>query len=268
MPIDYTHKPSHLTVVKIGGAVVDDPEALNRFLADFVRISGHKLLVHGGGRAASTLCRRLDIPVKMVDGRRITDRPALDVATMVYAGLVNKQIVARLQSLRCNALGLCGADGGAIRAVKRPVGEIDYGFVGDVAEVDYELFGNLIHSDLVPVVAPITHDSHGNLLNTNADTVAQAIAEALADRFHVELIYCFEQPGVLADPADPSSLIPRIDPSLYALLKADGVVSGGMIPKLDNAFKALAGGVGRVVIKDSANLLRNTGTSIEPLHIR
>lgn len=255
---------ARLTVVKIGGAVIDDTAAMEAFLGDFARLDGHKVLVHGGGRAASALCRRLGIEVRMVNGRRITDEASLEVAVMTYAGALNKRIAASLQARGCNAIGLCGADGDAVRAVRRPVKDIDYGLVGDVTAVNADLFAGLAELGLVPVVCAITHDGAGNLLNTNADTVAQAVAEGLAERYDVELVYCFELPGVLADVDDPASLIAEINPAEYERLKAGGIVSGGMLPKLDNAFRALDHRVSRVVIKSAENILNGAGTAIVP----
>ncbi|MCC8112845.1 MAG: acetylglutamate kinase [Bacteroidales bacterium] len=238
----------NIQVWKIGGAVIDDPEALRAFLAEFAAMPGPKVLVHGGGRAATALSKRLGIETKMIEGRRVTDAATLDIATMVYAGLANKQIVAQLQALGCNAIGLCGADANAIKAHKRPAEPIDYGFVGDIDSVNAPMLKHLTDAGIVPVLCAITHDGNGQLLNTNADSVAQSVATAMAQLTDVELCYSFEQLGVMRDIADPASLIKEITPALYAQLKADGTISGGMIPKLDNAFRAISAGVKSVTI--------------------
>ncbi len=250
-----------VTVVKVGGAVLEDSAALDAFLAAFRAVSGAKVLIHGGGRTATDMAHRLGVETHMVGGRRVTDSNMLDVVTMVYAGLVNKRVVAQLQALGVNALGLTGADGDAVRAHRRPVAEVDYGFVGDVDSANGELFATLL-PDVVPVVAPLTHDGRGQLLNTNADTMAQAVATALSTRYDVTLVYCFEKPGVLANAEDDGSVIPVLTPERYARLKADGSVSGGMLPKLDNAFAALQAGVKRVVITSARRL--DGGTVITP----
>ena len=250
----------NLRVIKIGGNVVDDKYKLDRFLHDFAEIEGLKLLVHGGGKIATTISQSMGIEPKMTGGRRITNADTLRVVTMVYAGLVNKSIVASLQSIECNAFGLCGADGGLIRSRKRAANPVNFGFVGDPIE---ELFGadtarTLLESDLVPVVAPITYDSTGQLLNTNADTVAQTVAVGLSSYYDVELVYCFEKRGVLRDMNDDNSVIPHIDPLQYEKIKYEGIVADGMIPKLDNAFKAIDSGVKKVVICN-ADELRTPG---------
>lgn len=237
-----------LTIVKIGGNVIDDAEASHRFLTAFAALPGAKLLVHGGGKVATQVAEKLGLPTQMVNGRRITDKPMLDVVTMVYAGLVNKNLVATLQSLDCNAIGLTGADGGSILASKRPVGEVDYGFAGDIEQVNADQIEMWIGQGLIPVFAPITYDAQGSLLNTNADTLASALAVALSEDFEVSLLYCFEKKGVLADPNDDSSVISVIPQAEYGQLKEEGVVSKGMIPKLDNAFAALEKGVAKVII--------------------
>lgn len=236
-----------VSVIKVGGAVLEDSASLHDFLCAFAKVEGRKILVHGGGRTATSVAAKLGIETHMVGGRRITDADMLNVVTMVYGGLVNKRVVAQLQAMGINALGLTGADGDVIRSHKRPVGDVDYGFVGDVDRADGELLATLLDST-VPVVAPLTHDGHGQLLNTNADTMAQTVATALADSCDVTLIYCFEKPGVLMNADDDSSVIPVLTPALYAEYKAKGIVSGGMLPKLDNAFAALSAGVKRVVI--------------------
>ena len=251
-----------LTLIKVGGKIVEDEAALARLLNDFRQIAGYKVLVHGGGRLATDISEKLGIATQMVDGRRITDAETLKVVTMVYAGLVNKNIVARLQALNVNAMGLCGADFNFIRSVKRPVKDIDYGYVGDVEEVQEDVLADLIRQNIVPVVAPITHDRQGQLLNTNADTIANEVAKALAHCFDVHLVFCFEKKGVLSDPDDDDSVISEITREDYLQYKADGVVQGGMIPKLDNAFNALACGVREVVITKASELLKGSGTHI------
>ncbi|ADB37208.1 acetylglutamate kinase [Spirosoma linguale] len=237
-----------LTVIKIGGNVIDDPAALKRFLTAFAGLSTARLLVHGGGKIATQVAEKLGIPTTMVEGRRITDQPMLEVVTMVYGGLVNKQIVAQLQSLEVNAIGMTGADAGTVLARKRPVKDIDYGMVGDIEDVDSGQIQFFLRQSLTPVFAPITYNSAGDLLNTNADTMASAIAVDMAHHNEVTLIYCFEKKGVLKDPADDNSVINELTPALYADYKAAGTINKGMIPKLDNAFKALENGVSRVII--------------------
>lgn len=237
-----------LTVLKVGGAVVEDPQALDAFLAGFAAMPGLKVLVHGGGREATRVAAQLGIQTKMVDGRRITDADMLRVVTMVYGGLVNKGVVAALQARGVNALGLTGADLGCMKAVKRPVKDIDYGYVGDMERVDTSILADLISRGVVPVMAPLSFDGKGTLLNTNADTIASSVAKALAERFEVNLVYCFEKAGVLKDPDDDSSVIPLITKESFAGLASDGTVSGGMLPKLHNAFEALGSGVKEVRI--------------------
>ena len=252
-----------LTVIKVGGKIVEEPETLNQLLADFSAIEGYKVLVHGGGRSATKLAAQLGIESKMVNGRRITDAETLKVVTMVYGGLVNKNIVAGLQAKGVNAMGLTGADMNVIRSVKRPVKDVDYGFVGDVQQVNAELLGDLIRRGVVPVMAPLTHDGQGSMLNTNADTIAGETAKALAQLFDVTLVFCFEKKGVLRDENDDDSVIPSINTESYARLKADGIVSGGMIPKLDNAFDSISSGVKRVVITHFMDIQASMGTVIE-----
>lgn len=237
-----------LTVIKIGGNVIDDPAALKRFLTAFSRLPGAKILIHGGGKIATQIATKLGIETTMVEGRRITDQPMLDVVTMVYGGLVNKQIVAKLQALDVNAIGLTGADGSTVLAEKRPVKDIDYGMVGDIAEVDSGQIQFFLRQDLTPVFAPITYSKAGDLLNTNADTMASAIAVDMGRHNDVTLVYCFEKKGVLKDPTDDDSVISELTPALYADYKAAGTINKGMIPKVDNAFKALENGVTRVII--------------------
>jgi acetylglutamate kinase len=237
-----------LNIIKIGGNIIDNPEALSKFLKIFAEIPDHKILIHGGGKIATKYAVKLDVETVMVEGRRITDQAMLDVVTMVYGGLVNKQIVAKLQALNTNAIGLTGADGGVILAKKRPVGAIDYGFVGDIEKVDNLLITNFLENNLTPIFAPLTYDKDGNMLNTNADTQASSIAVAIAGNFEVNLIYCFEKKGVLSNPDDDNSVISQINPVQYAAYKAAGTINAGMIPKLDNAFNALQKGVKKVII--------------------
>lgn len=252
-----------LTVVKVGGAVVEDEEQLARLLNDFAAIEGNKVLVHGGGRRATKVAASLGIESKMVNGRRITDRDMLEVVTMVYGGLVNKNVVARLQANGVNALGLTGADMDVLRSRKRPVKDgIDFGFVGDVERADGKALQTLIGAGVVPVMAPLTHDGKGNILNTNADTIAGETAKALAPFYDVTLIYSFEKKGVLANPDDDDSVIPMITPADFERYKADGTVAGGMIPKLENAFDAIDAGVGRVIITLASAIDGNHGTVI------
>lgn len=241
-----------LTLIKVGGKIVEEEATLQALLSDFAAIEGRKVLVHGGGRSATKLAARLGIESQMVNGRRITDAETLKIVTMVYGGLVNKNIVARLQACGVNALGLTGADMDVIRSVKRPVKDVDYGFVGDVERVDATMLGDLIAKGVVPVMAPLTHDGCGNMLNTNADTIAGETAKALAQLFDVTLVYCFEKRGVLRDENDDDSVIPQITRADFEQLVADGVVQGGMIPKLENAFEALRAGVSQVIITQAS----------------
>ena len=251
-----------VTVMKIGGNVIDNPAALKAFLAEFAALEGPRILVHGGGKLATRLAERLELKVQMVDGRRITDKGTLDVVTMVYAGLVNKQIVAGLQAVGCNAIGLSGADGNVVTARRRAPEPIDYGFVGDIERVDSELLGRLLDGGLVPVFSAIMHDGHGTLLNCNADSVASAVALGAARLAPVDLVYCFEKAGVLRDPEDESSVIREITAESFAALKADGTISKGMIPKVENALKAVSQGVRSVTIRSSAHLADGIGTVI------
>ncbi len=245
-----------LNIIKIGGNVIDNSENLYHFLKDFTALSGYKILVHGGGKVATQLAETLGIETKLVDGRRITDIETLRVVTMVYGGLINKNIVAQLQHFGNNAIGLTGADGNFIRATKRPVAAIDYGFVGDIDEksVDGEGIGKLMEAGFTPVFSALTHDGEGQLLNTNADTIASALAVALSGMFETTLIYCFEKKGVLIDINDDDSIIRDIDPVRYEELKKKQIIHSGMLPKLDNAFTAIACGVKAVVIGRSDDL--------------
>ena len=261
-----------LTVIKIGGNVIDDDIKLSSFLKVFSSIKGKKILVHGGGKLATRLGEQLNIPQQLVDGRRITDAETLKIVTMVYAGYINKNIVARLQANGDNAIGICGVDGNAILAHKRlsnsPLGDggTDYGFVGDIDKVNVPLFTTLLEQKISIVVAPVTHDATGQLLNTNADTIAQEIANALSQTYSVQLIYSFEKSGVLTDANDDNSLIKKLHPLLYKQLKESGAIFAGMIPKLDNAFAALNSGVEKVIIGKAEQLedliSGETGTTI------
>jgi acetylglutamate kinase len=257
---------STLSIIKVGGKVVEETDSLAKLLDDFVKLPGHKVLVHGGGRSATKMSEKLGIETKMVNGRRITDRETLDVVTMVYAGLVNKNIVASLQARKCNAIGLSGADLNLILAKKRPVGDIDYGFVGDVVSVQTSEISQLINSGVVPVIAPLTHDGNGNLLNTNADTMASALATALAAKFDTVLVYCFEKPGVMLDQNDANSVIPQLNHAEFKRLQDNGTINEGMIPKLDNGFAAINAGVKKVVIANTDGLKGGQfgGTSLIP----
>jgi len=255
-----------IKIVKIGGNVVNNPDTLDAFLKEFVKIPGHKILVHGGGREATRLSSALGIETTMIDGRRVTDRNTLDVVTMVYAGLVNKRIVASLQALGCDAIGLSGADANVIRATRRPAKPVDFGYVGDIADdnVSESVITMMLHNHITPVFCAITHDGNGQLLNCNADTVASAVACAAARIQPARLIYCFEKRGVLADAADDNSVIPFITSLNYTSLRESGVVSGGMIPKIDNAFAAIRRGVKSVTIKSASELLdAEAGTTIQ-----
>jgi acetylglutamate kinase len=237
-----------LIIVKIGGNIIDDEQKLSSFLKDFAAISGRKILIHGGGKLATRLAEQMKVPQQMVDGRRITDSETLKIVTMVYAGYINKNIVARLQANGCNAIGLSGADGNVILAHKRVHPTLDYGFVGDVDAIDSSLLGNLLHQGLTPVLAPVTHDRKGQLLNTNADTIAQEAAKALSRLYDIELIFSFEKNGVLRDVNDENSVIKQINAGYYSELKTEGKIFAGMIPKMDNAFSALNSGVKKVII--------------------
>ena len=246
----------HLRIIKIGGNVIDHPELLDKFLGDFSKLKGAKILVHGGGKLANKLATDLGCEAKLVDGRRVTDEKTLEIVTMVYAGLINKNIVAKLQAQNCNALGLSGADGNAIKAEKRPVKEIDYGFVGDIPDeaVNVNLLGKLLSEEFVPVFSAITHDGTGQLLNTNADTIASVLAVALSKIYRCSLIYCFEKKGVLEDVNNENSVIKEIKSSDFITLQQRGIISDGMIPKIYNSFEAINKGVEEVLIGASDDL--------------
>ena len=262
-----------IQVIKIGGGVLENEAQRNAFLRQFAAIEGPKVLVHGGGRLATTMAERLGVETQMIDGRRVTDKETLNIVTMVYGGLVNKQVVAQLQTMGVNAIGLTGVDGGWMKSIKRPIKNgIDYGYVGDVTEVNGAHLRTLLDNGLTPVIAPITFSADGLLLNTNADTVASETAVGLVEsrklnvegrEANVQLTFCFEKAGVLSNPDDESSVIARITPETYTQLKADGIISGGMIPKIDNAFAALERGVKSVRITHANNLL--VGTIIEEI---
>lgn len=255
-----------LYVIKIGGNIIDDEKRLSSFLKDFASVEGKKVLVHGGGKLATKLAAQLGVEQQLIDGRRITDAETLKIVTMVYAGYINKNIVAQLQSQNCNAIGLCGADGNLIQSHKRQHPTIDYGFVGDIDAVNTSLLKNLLEQNINIVIAPITHNKEGLLLNTNADTIAQEIAQAMSEFYEVELIYSFEKAGVLMNAEDDSTVISSINRSSYKKLKEQKIVHSGMIPKLDNAFAALNKGVNRIIIGKAEQLedliSGNAGTSI------
>ena len=264
-----------LTVIKVGGKIVEDAQSLDRLLGGFCDIPGFKVLVHGGGRSATKVAASLGIETTMVGGRRVTDAEMLNVVTMVYGGLVNKNIVAKLQSRGVNALGLTGADMNVMRSVRRkPVMVkaevagtdhdilVDYGFVGDVERCDGQMLASLIEKGVVPVMAPLTHDGLGNLLNTNADTIAGETAKALASYFDVTLIYCFEKAGVLMDEHDDDSVIRHINTASFKQFVEDGVISGGMIPKIENSLNACKAGVSKVVITKADSIGLDAGTII------
>lgn len=253
-----------LTIIKVGGAIVEDNDKLAQLLDRFAAIDGEKILVHGGGRKATKVATKLGIESQMIEGRRVTDAEMLKVVTMVYGGLVNKNIVARLQARGVNALGLTGADMDVMRSHRRPlVNGVDYGFVGDVDKVDGEALKTLLENGVTPVLAPLTHDGEGNILNTNADTIASETAKALAKDFDVTLVYCFEKPGVLSNPDDDTSAIPVITRADYDRLTADGTISGGMKPKVSNALAAIDAGVDCVIITQASAIgEENKGTVI------
>lgn len=241
---------------------MEEPDLLKVLLDDFVRITGYKILVHGGGKAATALADRLGIETRMVDGRRITDAAMLEVVTMVYGGLVNKRVVAGLQSRNLNAIGFSGADLDLIRARRRPVGDIDYGFVGDIESINTRELRILLGENVIPVIAPLTHDGKGQLLNTNADTIAAQLAIDLSHHYKVLLFYCFEKKGVLSDPMNDESVMPELTEASFIENQELGIISTGMIPKLQNGFRALYNGVSEVLITNPANFARGRGTRL------
>ena len=243
-----------LILVKVGGKVVENSDSLTTLLKNFSSIKGPKVLIHGGGRSATALAKQMGIETKMVDGRRITDKEMLKVVTMVYGGLVNKNIVARLQAMGINALGLTGADLNYMEAVKRPVKDIDYGFAGDITKVNIEVLCPLVEKNIVPVLAPLSHDKNGQLLNTNADTIAAEASIAFSKYFETELVYCFDMPGVMTNPDDMTSVISDLTFSKFKEYQEEGVISDGMIPKLDNSFRALSKGVNKIRITNVLGL--------------
>jgi acetylglutamate kinase len=255
-----------LYVIKIGGNIIDDESLLSSFLKKFAAIPGKKILVHGGGKMATRMAEKMGVPQQLVDGRRVTDAETLKIVTMVYAGYINKNIVARLQSFQCNATGICGADGNSILAHKRIRTGLDYGFAGDIDSINADWLGTLLNQGLTIVMAPITHDGKNQLLNTNADTIAQEMAKALSKSFQVQLIYSFEKTGVLLDVDDENSVIRSLNPAYYQELKESKKIFAGMVPKLDNAFAAISQGVKKVIIgkgEDIGNLLTGkSGTTI------
>lgn len=259
-----------LYVIKIGGSLIDKERDLMRFLEEFASIKALKVLVHGGGKPASELAEKLNIPQQMTDGRRVTDQKTLDIVTMVYAGKINKNIVAKLQNSDCNALGLSGADGNLIKAEKRAVSNIDYGFVGDVdsKSVNVDLLKELLNLQLVPVFSAITHDHKGNLLNTNADSIASVLAQALSQNYDVELLYCFDKDGVLENVENSDSLVKTLNSKKYEQLRSDNKLNEGILPKLKNAFEAKKNNVNKVVLLNETKLqnqlnYQNEGTEIE-----
>lgn len=251
-----------LTLIKVGGKIVEEEASLKKFLSNFSKVEGHKVLVHGGGRTATQIASKLGIESVMVGGRRITDIETLKVVTMVYAGLVNKSIVASLQALGLNSTGLTGADLNYMISEKRPVGEVDYGYVGDVKKVNAEILSELISKNVIPVLAPLTHDGKGNMLNTNADTIASEAAKALSKFFEVSLVYCFEKKGVLYDENDDESVIEEITKEKFEKYVKDGIINGGMIPKLENAFNAIEAGVKEVIITSADSLAKGVSTRV------
>lgn len=253
-----------LTIVKVGGGILENQPQLNALVRNFAQIKGKKILVHGGGKTATQVAERLGVETQMIDGRRLTSTEMLEVVLMVYGGLVNKKVVAQLQAQNCQAIGITGADANTILAEKRPVGEIDYGWVGDVKSINIPVFENLLNQGLVPVIAPLTHDGQGNLYNTNADTMASVIAGALGKTYQVSLWYCFEKPGVLKNAHDDSSVIEKLYYSLFQTYQQSGIITDGMIPKLDNGFYALKQGAHEVIIGAAEALAqeRFTGTKL------
>ena len=253
-----------LNIIKVGGAVVEDEKSLSGLLMSFSSLHGKKILVHGGGKIATEMAGKLGVETQMIDGRRITSAEMLKVVTMVYGGLVNKNIVARLQALGVNALGLTGADMNVIMSVKRPVELVNFGYVGDVKYVNTRALVSILEAGAVPVLAPLTHDKEGSMLNTNADTIASSVARAMAEKYSVTLTFCSSIPGVLKDLSDPSSLIKTVAKKDFEPMVADGTISEGMIPKLQNAFDAINDGVYKVVITSPSDLAGGTTILADP----
>lgn len=255
-----------LYIIKVGGNIIDDDQKLKSFLSEFSTIQGKKILVHGGGKLATKLAQDLSIPQQMVDGRRITDAETLKIVTMVYAGLINKQMVAQLNALGCTSIGICGADANTIVAHKRNHPSIDFGFVGDVDLVNTSMLLTLLNENINVVFAPITQDENGQLLNTNADTIAQEIAKSMSKNMNTTLVYSFEKKGVMRDVDDETSVIAKIDKAAFQKLKQENAIFAGMIPKLDNAFAAISAGVSKVIIGDAMELNKlvkgESGTTI------
>jgi acetylglutamate kinase len=251
-----------LTIIKVGGKIVEEEASLAQLLTDFSSIAGAKMLVHGGGRAATRLAEKLGVESRTVNGRRITDEATLQIVTMVYGGLVNRNIVAKLQARGVDALGLTGADMNAILSIKRPVTDIDYGFVGDVKSVNGAFLSDLVRQGVIPVMAPLTHDGAGNLLNTNADTIAGEVAKEMTKYFDVRLMFCFDKKGVLKDENDDESVISVLNRELFTRYLEEGVIQGGMIPKLENAFNALQAGVREVIITQASDIHLGKGTLV------
>lgn len=251
-----------LTLVKTGGNIIEDPQSLDQLLHNFVQIHGKKILVHGGGKTTNILGAKMGIVPNMIEGRRITDKATLDLVTMIYAGLINKNVVAQLQAKSCQALGLTGADLNSIQSVKRPVAEIDYGWVGDIVKVNTTILRPLLDRYIVPVFCAITHDKHGNLLNTNADTIAATLGAAFAEDFEVHIFYVFEKKGVLLNAEDEMSVIRNLDEISFEQYKKENIIVEGMIPKLKNGFDALKQGVKEVFVCDIAGMLTAQGTML------
>jgi len=251
-----------LTIIKIGGKLLDEETAWKKAMRDFSKIEGAKILVHGGGKLASQICQKLDIETRMVEGRRITDQGALEVATMVYAGLLNKKLVSYLQSLKENAMGFSGADGNLILSKKRPVKNIDFGYVGDIEKINTDLIIKLLSENVVPVFCAITHDGQGQLLNTNADTIAATLGANLATHFQTVLKFCFEKEGVLMDPLKEDSVFPVLSQKVFLEQRQKGIISAGMIPKLDNAFAAKKSAVHQVMICGVNGINQSKGTEV------
>ena len=251
-----------LHIFKIGGNIVDNESRLHSFLKDFSSLNDSKILIHGGGKEASAVSNQLGIPVKLNNGRRITDAITLDIITMVYAGKINKRIVSKLQALSCDSIGICGADGNAYMASKRTVEEIDFGFVGDITHINKSFFKKLLKNNIIPVCCSVSHDGNGQLLNTNADTIASDIASALSENFEVNLTYCFEKKGVLENIGDLNSVIPIINTEKYEELKNKGLIQAGMLPKLHNCYQALLKGVKEIRIGSFNILSDNKHTKI------